>query len=294
MQLPKITGQYKINYPLAHLTWFKVGGPAEILFKPQNAADLKNFLSQNQGQLPVWVLAAGSNTLIRDGGVGGVVIKLTKNFTNIELINDSYLAVGSSCLNFNLVKFCLANAIGGFEFLVGIPGTVGGGVIMNAGAYGREFKDIVLAVEVVDSAGIVSIMTGQDIGFKYRDSNLAANLIITRVIFKLIAGRQNIIQALIKEISHHRISTQPMQGFTGGSTFANPAASKAWQLIDKAGLKGYKIGGASVSSKHCNFMINHGGATAADLESLGELIQQRVFASSQIMLEWEIKRVGRY
>ena len=292
MQLPRVKGEYKINYELAHLTWLKVGGPAEVFFKPQDTEDLSNFLSQNQRRLEVTVLGAGSNILIRDKGINGAVIKLGKNFTNIDFIDDNHIAVGGGCLNFNLAKFCMLHSIAGFEFLVGIPGTVGGGVAMNAGAYGREFKDIISTIEVIDSDGKILTLTPEQIGFKYRGNNLAKDLIITKAIFTTTLGKQSSISALMDEINAKRLATQPIKERTCGSTFANPETYKAWQLIESAGLKGYRIGNASMSTLHCNFMINHGNATAEDLESLGEFVRQKVFEHSGIMLEWEVKRIG--
>lgn len=294
MQLPRVKGEYRTNYELAHLTWLKVGGPAEVFFKPLDTGDLSSFLLQNQRHLQVNVLGAGSNILIRDKGIDGVIIKLGKNFANIEFIDDTHIAVGSGCLNFNLAKFCMLNSITGFEFLVGIPGTVGGGVAMNAGAYTREFKDIISAIEVINPDGKICTLTSEQIGFKYRGNGLAKDLIITKAIFQTTPGNQGSINALMNEINAKRLATQPIKERTCGSTFANPKTHKAWQLIDNAGLKGYRIGDASMSTIHCNFMINHGKATARDLEDLGEFVRQKVFEHSGIMLEWEVKRIGIY
>lgn len=294
MQLPKVKGEYKINYQLAHLTWLKVGGEAELFFKPQDSEDLANFLLQNQRRLQVTVLGAGSNILIRDKGINGVVIKLGQHFTNIEFLDDNHIAVGGGCLNFNLAKFCMVHSITGFEFLVGIPGTVGGGVAMNAGAYGREFKNIISAIEVIDLDGKILTITSGQIGFKYRGNSLAKDLIIIKAICQITRGNQDSINALMKEINAKRFATQPIKERTGGSTFANPKTLKAWQLIENAGLKGYRIGDASMSTLHCNFMINHGQAMAQDLEKLGEFVRQKVFEHCGIMLQWEVKRIGKY
>lgn len=287
--------RFKANYPLNHLTWFKVGGPAEFLFKPKNDLELAEFVAQNhkqkEEQLPVTVIGAGSNIIIRDGGIKGVVVKLGQGFTNIELFDDR-LIVGAGCLNFNLAKFCLANSISGFEFLIGIPGTIGGGVIMNAGSYGSEFKDIVLAIEGVDEQGNIITLSNEEIGFKHRSSTLPAKLIVTKAIFKIVKNGQEYIMHKMNEITAKRSQTQPITERTGGSTFVNPVGRKAWELIDKAGLRGYKHGGALMSDLHCNFMINDGSASATDLEELGEIIRQEVFRQSGIMLEWEIRRLG--
>ncbi len=294
MPLPEIQGEYKNNYNLKHLNWFKVGGEAEILFKPANSADLVNFLLQNQQNLPITILGAGSNVIIRDGGIDGVVIKLGQNFTNIELMADNKIAVGSGCLNFHLAKFCQENSISGFEFLIGIPGTIGGGVVMNAGAYNSEFKDIVLEIEAINLQGKPMIITNQEIGFNYRRSNLPQNLVITKAIFQGVRGDKEAITLKMNEINRARTATQPIKERTGGSTFANPANYKAWQLIDQAGMRGYRIGGASMSELHCNFMLNHGDATAKDLENLGEYVREKVYKNSGINLHWEIKRIGKY
>lgn len=293
MHLPKIEGEYKNHYNLKHLTWFKVGGPAQVLFKPANFQDLANFLLQNQGNIPITILGAGSNIIIRDGGIDGVVIKLGQNFTNIEF-TDGKLTVGSACLNFHLAKFCQEKSITGFEFLIGIPGTIGAGVVMNAGAYNREFKDIVLQIEAINSKGEHMVITNEEIGFKYRGNNLPDDLVITKVVFKAAMGNKDAILLKMNEINNTRSATQPIKERTGGSTFANPENYKAWQLIDQAGMRGYRIGGASMSELHCNFMLNHGDATARDLENLGEYVREKVYKNSGISLQWEIKRLGKY
>ena len=294
MQLPKIAGEYRYNYNLSQLTWFKVGGPSEIFFKPLDSNDLANFVAQNQQNLTVTLLGAGSNTIIRDGGIDGVVVKLGQNFTSITIVNNNELTVGAGCLNFNLAKFCQMHSIAGFEFLVGIPGTIGGGIVMNAGAYGSEFKDNVVAVEVIDHKGNFLTLTNEEIGFKYRGNCLPKDLIITKVVFKFTLGDKDLITQTMNEINKKRLETQPIKERTGGSTFANPEHHKAWQLIDEAGMRGYQIGGASMSSLHCNFMINHGNASAHDLETLGDLVKKKVFEKSGIELKWEIKIIGKY
>ena len=293
VKLPDVRGKYKLNASLAHLSWFKVGGNADILFKPEDSEDISSFLKQNINQLPVMVLGAGSNIIIRDQGVEGVVVKLGRNFTNIEILSDNKLSVGAGCLNFNLAKFAQANAFAGFEFLVGIPGTIGGGVAMNAGAYGREFKDIVSSVFALDKNGNQHEIDVQDIGFSYRSNGLQEDLIFTKVIFNVSIGNSDQIQNKINQINKARADTQPITEKTGGSTFANPDGYKAWELIDKAKLRGIRIGGASMSLKHCNFMINHGKATASDMEKLGEFVIKKVKEETGIELQWEIKRVGR-
>jgi len=294
----EIKGVCRQNYPLNHLTWFKVGGLAEIFFKPYDLSDLSVFLKNNNDaitgeKLPVMVLGAGSNLIIRDKGFKGIIVKLGQNFTDIELLNDNLLIVGAGSLNFNLAKFCLASNLGGFEFLVGIPGTVGGGIAMNAGCYGSEFKDIVHAVEAIDGDGNLLKLSLSDIGFYKRGNSLPKDLIFTKVWFNVgMRSDYQQIKQRMEELVALRKQSQPITEKTGGSTFVNPEGFKAWELIDKAGMRGAKVGGARMSELHCNFMINDGSATAKDLEQLGELVRQKVKAISNIELQWEIKIVG--
>ncbi len=275
------------------MTWFKVGGAADVLYKPVDEDDIANFLKQNGGKLPVTVIGAGSNIIIRDGGVEGVVIKLGSGFTEIEILPEGDLLVGAACLNFNLAKFTQANGIKGFEFLVGIPGTVGGGVAMNAGSYGLEFKDIVKSVYALDKMGAQMQIPLKDIGFDYRKNSLPTNLIYTKVVFRADRGDPNEIKLKMQDINKKRAETQPITEKTSGSTFANPEGKRAWELIDQAGLRGTRIGDAVISEKHCNFMINQGNANASDMEQLGEFVKNKVKDHSGIELKWEIKRIGR-
>ncbi|RYE06400.1 MAG: UDP-N-acetylmuramate dehydrogenase [Rickettsiaceae bacterium] len=291
-ELSEFKEQIRKNYDLKHLTWFKVGGKADIFFKPANLESLSLLLKQNAQKLPISILGACSNIIIRDGGIEGIVIKLGNEFSKIEITDDT-LRVGASCLNYNLAKFCLANSLTGLEFLIGIPGTIGGGVTMNAGAYGSEFKDILLQVEVITSQGDVLKIDSKDIIFGYRVNNLPVDYIITHATFKLVRGSQVQINTLMNQISDNRLKTQPIKEKTCGSTFANSINFKAWQLIDQAGLRGYRIGNVSVSAMHCNFMINHGDASAKELEDLGDFVKAKVFSFSGIELKWEIKIIGR-
>ncbi len=294
MNFQGIRGVFKQNYNLKHLTWLKVGGDADIFFKPEDIEDLKTFLKENNNRFPITVIGAGSNLIIRDKGVEGIVIKLGRNFTDIQFIDNNLIVAGAGCLNSNLSKFCLVNSITGFEFLIGIPGTVGGGVAMNAGSYGREFKDIVASVEVLDTEGNLIIIPVDRIGFSYRTNSLPKDLIFTRVFFQAENKEDpNKIKQKMDEISAIRSSSQPVSEKTGGSTFANPEGFKAWELIDKAGLRGVRVGGACMSEMHCNFMINDNNATATDMENLGELVKQKVKENSGIELQWEIKRIGK-
>ena len=294
MNFQGIRGVFKQNYNLKHLTWLKVGGDADIFFKPEDIEDLKTFLKENNNRFPITVIGAGSNLIIRDKGVEGIVIKLGRNFTDIQFIDNNLIVAGAGCLNSNLSKFCLVNSITGFEFLIGIPGTVGGGVAMNAGSYGREFKDIVASVEVLDTEGNLIIIPVDRIGFSYRTNSLPKDLIFTRVFFQAKNKEDpNKIKQKMDEISAIRSSSQPVSEKTGGSTFANPKGFKAWELIDKSGLRSARVGGACMSEMHCNFMINDNNATATDMENLGELVKQKVKENSGIELQWEIKRIGK-
>ena len=294
MDLQKVKGIYKLDYNLKHLTWLKVGGNADIFFKPEDTEALIMFLKENNNELPITVIGAGSNIIIRDKGVEGAVIKLGRNFTDIEFISDSLIAVGAGCLNFNLAKFCLGHSITGFEFLVGIPGTVGGGVAMNAGSYGSEFKDIVEFVEAVDSQGNLLTLSKSDIGFVHRGNSNCKGLIFTRVFLSSRnKGEPEKIEQRMNERTSMRSAAQPVTEKTGGSTFINPEGQKAWELIDKAGMRGMAVGGARMSEMHCNFMINYNNATANDMETLGEVVREKVKENSSVDLQWEIKRIGR-
>lgn len=294
MNFQGIRGVLKQNYNLKHLTWLKVGGDADIFFKPEDIEDLKIFLKENNNRFPITVIGAGSNLIIRDKGVEGVVIKLGRNFTDIQFVDNNLIVAGAGCLNSSLAKFCLVNSITGFEFLIGIPGTLGGGVAMNAGSYGCEFKDIVASVEVLDTEGNLIIIPLDRIGFSYRTNSLPKDLIFTRVFFQAKNKEDtNKIKQKMDEISAIRSSSQPVSEKTGGSTFANPKGFKAWELIDKSGLRSARVGGACMSEMHCNFMINDNNATATDMENLGELIRQKVKENSSIELQWEIKRIGK-
>ena len=292
LDLPEIAGEYKEDYSLSHLTWFKVGGPARILFKPKDVDDLCYFLQNYKGYLPIHVLGAGSNTIIRDGGYDGIVIKLARNFTNIEILENNKIKVGAGALNFNVANFCIQNSLKGFEFLVGIPGTIGGGVAINAGSYGSEFKDILDEVVCVDRKGNKRVLKCKDFGFGYRHHSLEEDMIFVEAIFNYEKGDMEEIKSRMDEITSERQKTQPVNQKTGGSTFANSEGKKSWQLIDEANLRGHQIGGAQISPLHCNFMINTGDATAKDLEDLGELARSRVKEIHGVDLKWEIKRIG--
>lgn len=296
-RLPKIRGEYRENYPLSKINWFGVGGNAEILFRPLDLEDLSLFLTQKPLDIAVTILGVGSNVIIRDGGIDGVVIKLGRNFSHIELLPEkNEIKVGAAVLNYNLAQYCLQHNISGYEFLVGIPGSVGGGIAMNAGSYGREFKDIIKAITALDEQGQVHYIDNRDIGFCYRSQTLPENMYFMEAIMHYQDNQipRDEIKAKMDEITAKRLKSQPVKTATSGSTFKNPTNYNAWKLIDKAGMRGVKQGGAQVSELHCNFLINTGDATAADLESLGEEIIEKVYDNSGIKLDWEIKRIGKY
>ena len=304
--LPKIRGEYRFNFPLSNSNWFKVGGPAEILFKPSDEDDLIDFLKNKPKDIDITVFGVGSNLIIRDGGIDGVVIKLGRAFNTISVIEDElkdllkseprgtkFIQVGAACLNHNLANFCASEALAGLEFLIGIPGSIGGGIAMNAGAYGSEFKDYIKRVKAVDYDGNIHIFDKEDMGFVYRGNSLKKDMIFLEAIFELSHDDPKKIFARMEEITKKREQTQPVKEKTTGSTFANPIGYSAWKLIDEAGFRGFKMGGASISEKHCNFMINDGTAKAKDLEDLGEHIRKEVYSSRGILLEWEVKRIGK-
>lgn len=278
-------------FALKPLTWFNVGGNAKYFLKASYEAELCHFLSTND--LPFWTIGGGSNVLIRDGIVDGVTIKLYKEFSKITLDNDLIIA-GAACLDKTLSIFALENEISGFEFLVGIPGTVGGAVFMNAGAYGIEIKNILKWVELVDSRGNLLFIDNFD-EMSYRKGNLPKNCVVTKAAFNITKSKRDLIESKMKDFLNKREMSQPTRKKTGGSTFKNPPFDlKAWECIDKAGCRGLQIGDAIVSEKHCNFLINIGNATAKDLENLGNEVKERVFKTLQIELEWEILRIGSY
>lgn len=290
-RLPKIRGSYTANASLDKVTWFKVGGPAEVMFRPADENDLILFLSARPIDVPVTVIGVGSNLLVRDGGVPGVVIRLGREFAFIKK-SDHFLKVGAGALDINVALVAEQAGLGGLEFLCGIPGTVGGGLRMNGGAYGSEFKDVFVSARAIDNNGVVHSLLADDMGFGYRKTTIQNDwLFIDAVLEGYPEAKSKIAQRMNKiKITRHR--SQPVSTSTGGSTFANPTNSKAWELIDAAGCRGLVRGGAMVSEKHCNFLINNGKAAAADLEGLGEEVRRRVFEKSGITLEWEIQRIG--
>lgn len=290
-QLPAIRGRYMPDAPVGPQTWFRVGGAAEVLYRPADVADLAYFLTNKPASHPVTIIGAGSNLLIRDGGISGIVIRLGRGFSEIRIEQD-LVHVGAACFDRTVSLTCRDSGIGGLEFLVGIPGTIGGAVRMNAGAYGREMKDVLVYADAVDLNGKSHRLTPQDLHMTYRHTSLPEGWIVTNAVLRGTPQDPAQISATIEGILSEREASQPIRGRTGGSTFKNPEIEKAWKLIDAAGCRGLLRGGAQVSEKHCNFLLNLGDATADDLESLGEDVRQRVLQTSGVSLEWEIVRIG--
>lgn len=289
--LPPVRGRLSRHAPLGGLTWFRVGGPAEVLFRPADADDLAQFLTCLPQEVPVTVIGVGSNLLVRDGGVPGVVIRLAGPFAGVE-VNGHVVTAGAAALDLTVAMTALETGVGGLEFLSGVPGTIGGALRMNAGAFGGEMKDVTLSAEALDRKGNVHSFTLDQLGLTYRHCDVPEDYIFTKAVLQGGEGDKEAIAARMAEIRAAREASQPTRTRTGGSTFANPPGAKAWELIDKAGCRGLVMGGAQVSEKHCNFLINTGEATAADIENLGEEVRRRVLETSGIELRWEIRRIG--
>jgi UDP-N-acetylmuramate dehydrogenase len=289
-RLPKPRGRLTADAPLGPQTWFGAGGPAEVLFRPADAEDLAAFLGALPVDIPVTVLGVGSNLLVRDGGVKGVVIRLLRGFTGI-VVEGQEVVAGAGAPDLNVALTAREHALTGLEFLSGIPGTIGGAIAMNAGAYGGELGQVLVAAEAVDRAGRRHVVDAGHFDFRYRHSGAAADWIFTSARLRAAPGDAMAIARRIAEIDSARTDSQP-RSRTGGSTFVNPPGHKAWELIDRAGCRGLRIGQAQVSEKHCNFLINLGGATAGDIEALGEEVRRRVLESARVQLEWEIRRIG--
>lgn len=290
-QTPNLRSALSAHAPLAPFTWFKTGGPAQILFEPTDEADLAYFLERLDPVIPVLVIGLGSNLLIRDGGVEGVVILLGKPFQDVAVMGP-LIRAGASAPDVKLASAAAEAGLAGFSFYRGIPGSVGGALRGNAGAYGAETKDVLASCRGVDRCGQTLSFSNRDMGFSYRHCAVAEGVIFTSAVFAGAPGDPAAIKAEMAEISRARAATQPINTRTGGSTFKNPPGRKAWELIDQAGCRGLALGDAQVSELHCNFLINRGAARAADLEALGEMVRARVLETSGIALEWEILRVG--
>lgn len=289
-RLPRPRGRLTADAPLGLQTWFGTGGPAEVLFRPADVEDLASFLSALPTEIPVTVLGVGSNLLVRDGGLKGVVIRLMRGFTGVT-VEGNELVAGAGAPDLNVALMAREHALAGLEFLSGIPGTIGGSVAMNAGAYGGEVAKVLISAEAVDRTGGLHRTSAAELGFGYRHTRAPADWIFTSVRLRAHAGAPLAIARRFAEIDAARTDSQP-RSRTGGSTFVNPAGHKAWELIDQAGCRGLRIGQAQVSEKHCNFLINLGAATASDIEALGEEVRRRVLEKSGVRLKWEIRRIG--
>ncbi len=290
---PHPRGTIEADARLADFIWFRTGGAAEWLFRPADVDDLSAFLAALDPVVPVWPVGVGSNLIVRDGGVAGVTVRLPKAFAKLSIEPGQRVRAGAAAMGITVASAARDAGIAGLEFLRGIPGTVGGAVRMNAGAYGREVADILVEATVVGRDGTVATLPAAAFGYSYRHSELPEGAIVVEALFKGTPGDPATIGAEMDRIAAEREASQPLRSRTGGSTFKNPPGDKAWRLIDAAGCRGLTIGGAQVSEKHTNFLLNLGGATSAEIEALGEEVRRRVLAASGVRLEWEIQLVGR-
>ena len=295
--LPEVNGKYITEQSLSGLTWFRVGGVADVIYLPTDADDLSAFLKNLAADIPVTVLGAGSNTLARDGGVRGVVIRLGRGFADIACDGETDIRAGAGALDVRVAATAADAGLSGLEFLSGIPGSIGGALAMNAGAYGRETADVLVRVEAVTLDGEKRELTPDVLNLGYRTNGYPDPVIYTAAVFRGVPADAGTITAQMDDIADKRGTSQPVKSRTGGSTFKNPSGAspdgpKAWKLIDAAGCRGLRVGEAQVSELHCNFLINHGNASAADIETLGETVRQRVLETSEIDLDWEIRRIG--
>jgi UDP-N-acetylmuramate dehydrogenase len=289
--LPAMRGRVQANAPLGPTTWFRVGGTAEVLVRPADTKDIVTLLRALPLDMPITIIGAASNLIVRDGGIAGIVIRLARGFGDVSVEADGIVA-GAACLDAVVAEHAASAGLSGLEFLSGIPGSIGGAVAMNAGAYGSDVATTLDWADIVTRQGELRRLGAEEFAFGYRHASLPSESIVVRARFHAKPGESSAIAARIQEIRASREATQPVRARTGGSTFRNPPGARAWELIDAADCRGLTRGGAQVSEKHCNFMLNIGGATAADLEGLGEELRQRVHAVSGIKLEWEIKRIG--
>lgn len=291
-ELPPLAGKVEAGGSLADFIWFRTGGPAEWLVKPKDRADLAQFLSALPQNVPVMPVGVGSNLIVRDGGVPGVVIRLPKSFAQIAVEDGLRVRAGAAAMGISVASAARDAGIAGLEFLRGIPGTVGGAVRMNAGAYGRDASDILIEATVIKRDGTVELWPAEKLGYSYRHSALPEGAVVVEALFQGVAGDRQDIAAEMDRIAAEREASQPLRSRTGGSTFKNPEGDKAWRLVDAAGCRGLRKGNAQVSEKHCNFLLNLGDASSADIESLGEEVRARVKAQTGVELQWEIARVG--
>jgi len=292
LDLPRIDGQAERNGSLADFIWFRTGGPAEWLVKPKDADDLSRFLRDLDPATPVFPVGVGSNLIVRDGGVPGVVVRLPKAMSRVDVEPGNRVRAGGGAMGITVASKARDAHIAGLEFLRGIPGTAGGAVRMNAGAYGREAADILVEATLVLRDGRIETWPAQRLGYTYRHSEVPEGAIVVEALFQGVPGERSAIGAEMDRIAAEREASQPLRSRTGGSTFKNPPGTKAWKLIDEAGCRGLRMGDAQVSEKHCNFLLNLGKASSAEIEALGEEVRRRVLANSGIELEWEIQRVG--
>ncbi len=291
--LPPVRGRLRPGVEMATLTWFKVGGPADAVFAPADEDDLAEFLAALPETVPVYPVGIGSNLLVRDGGIEGVVIRLGREFGTITVEDGFKIRAGAAAPDVRVAGAALEAGIGGLTFLRGIPGTIGGALRMNGGAYGQETKDVLIEARAVDRQGNRHVLSVDEMNYSYRHCGAPENLIFTSALLQGEKGDAEEISAAMDAITEAREASQPIKSRTGGSTFKNPDGHKAWQLIDQAGMRGFRVGAAQVSEKHCNFLINQGGATAAQIEELGETVRAKVKETSGVELDWEIKRIGR-
>ena len=290
--MPQLRGRLLANQPLAELTWFRVGGPAQVLFTPADQDDLAYFLKNLPDQVPVYVVGVGSNLIVRDGGLPGVVIRLSPRGFGETRAEADVVSAGAAALDKRVAETAAATGLAGLEFLFGIPGSIGGALRMNAGANDAETKDVLIDATGIDRRGNKLTFSNAEMKFVYRNSGVDPSVIFTSARFRGRAAAEEAVRARMNEVQQHRESAQPIREKTGGSTFQNPPGDSAWKLIDAAGCRGLRIGGAQVSEMHCNFLINTGAATGHDIETLGETVRARVKQNSGIELHWEIKRIG--
>jgi UDP-N-acetylmuramate dehydrogenase len=291
--MPKLRGHVSANAPLSSYTWFRVGGPAQLLFMPADVADLSYFLARLPAEIPVTTIGLGSNLIVRDGGLAGVAIRLSaKGFGEVVVEEGARLRAGAAAPDVKVARTAADAGIDGLAFYRGIPGAIGGALRMNAGAHGGETKEVLVEARGVDRAGNLRVFTNAEMGFAYRHCSAPGEIIFTEALFQGRPGEPSAILAEMDRITAAREASQPIREKTGGSTFRNPEGDKAWRLIDAAGCRGLVVGDAQVSEMHCNFLINRGAATAADIESLGEMVRRRVRETSGVDLHWEIMRIG--
>jgi UDP-N-acetylmuramate dehydrogenase len=291
-EMPGLRGRLMANQRLDELTWFRVGGPAQLLFVPEDEQDLAYFQAHLPAEIPVIVIGLGSNLIVRDGGIPGVVIRLGRGFGNVLVDEGTRIRAGAGVPDVKVARAAQEAAIAGLSFFRGIPGAIGGALRMNGGAYGGETRDVLVEARGVDRSGHIHVFNNADMHYSYRHCGVADDVVFTEALFQGAPGDTAVIAGEMEKITESREATQPIKSRTGGSTFKNPPGRKAWQLIDAAGCRGLAIGAAQVSELHCNFLINRGGAAAADIERLGETVRARVRETSGVELEWEIKRIG--